>query len=227
MVLKRKEDAYPIFGKCLAFTIDPFWRKILEGFIKGKFPRGMSVYKGSIYLKKGSLSAQINLNQTPLVIFQELIHNLREILEFYSPFERKRNQKDLEAARKEIDSVLSGEWKKIKKKKYREDIILRYIEDIKVRLRLNMSEMNHLDRVIHSGMAFHTINTEDFEYQNGRIVTINGLYWDPVNREFYTREEVKMPKSSAKEKSKSINPYDTWKKFLEREHKRNTSNCDD
>ena len=219
MAPRKKEAYYPIFEECLQFTIDPYWRCVFADFIKGKFPRGMGVGKDIIYLKRGTKTARVVLTQQPMQLFQNIVFELQNVLELKSHFDRCRNQKDLEAARKEIDMILQLPWTKIRKKKFKEDIILSFVEEIKLRYRLRFSEMQQLLRTINSSMTFHVLESKDVQYQQGKIVSIDGLYWDSNNREFYTREGCNFPKPTTKAKLSHINPYDSWSTFVEKEVK--------
>jgi len=219
MAPRKRVTNYPIFETCLQYTIDPYWCGVFGDFVKGKFPKGMVVSNDTIYFKRGTKTATVSLQLQSIELFQKIITALQDILELRSHFDRCRNQNDLEAAKAEINTMLQLDWTKIRKKKFKDDIILSFAEDIKHKYRLRFSEMKQLLRTINSGLTFHQLNAKDFNYIQGRIVNIEGLYWDPNSREFYTRDECSFPKSSSKKKPDYIDPYSVWSSYVEKEVK--------
>jgi ABC-type Fe3+/spermidine/putrescine transport system ATPase subunit len=181
---------YPFFSRCEKYTLDPFWKEYFINFSHNKFPQGMKYdpAKKSVILKDGSKNEIIPIPEGDSVAtFQVVMKILKEKLKLQSTRELKVQRKEIEDSIKEqqsIQEVNNKDWKKIRPKNLKDQLIMDYIANLKEKYTLSLYEVKKVASTIQLGFQFKHISAEDIEYSDGVVQNITNLKYSKKTREF-------------------------------------------
>lgn len=171
---------FPIFNKCKNFTLDPYWKDLFDDLSYNKFPSGFRYdpTNNCVIIKLGTKREMITVPSTPIELFQVLIKIFKEKL-------GKRSTRDLQIQKEEITTMkskiainLNCEWKKIKPKHAKQQILMDYITRLKVEHQMSATDAKKLLAMVQLGFQFHAIKPDDVIYENGVIKDIKGIKYD-------------------------------------------------
>lgn len=216
-----KEDmsvaVHPVFLECKNYTLDPYWKEKFDNFSRNRFPAGVkydSNHQNLILKLDGKKTEIIALPiDDPAYTFQIMMKILQERLNM-------RSNRDIILQKEELDNFcnqnicdMDCEWKKIKPKNLKEQLIMDYIAKLKEKYNLNAKEVKNVASVIQLGFYFRSLSQEDVEFSNGVINNINNLTFDKKTRKFTTPECGSVTK--VMEKTNQANKFYTGvKKFI-------------
>jgi hypothetical protein len=95
-------------------------------------------------------------------------------------------EENLEEQKAKAQENMMCEWKKIKPRNLKDQLIMDYIATLKTKYSLTPAEVRHLTSVVQLGFQFHSLTSSDVEYNNGVIENINNLEFCPKTRKFTT-----------------------------------------
>jgi len=208
---------HPIFLECKNYTFDPYWKEKFDNFSKNKFPQGVRYdanHQNLILKIDGKKTEIIALPvEDPAYTFQILMKILQERLNM-------RSNRDITLQKEEMDNFCSQnvcemecEWKKIKPKNLKDQLIMDYIAKLKEKHNLNDRETKNLVSTIQIGFQFRSLSQEDVEFSNGTIHNIENLTFDKKTRKF-TVPEYGAPTKAANKTVKIDKFYSGMKKFI-------------
>ena len=184
---------YPIFEECGKFTLDPYWQDIFSECAGGKFPKGMKYDPTSqtAYIKsEGKLrSVAYCLTNEPTSDFTTLMTIFRTQLNLHSTRDIKTNLETIESAERTSEDCPT-EWKKIKPKSRKDDMILNFVLEKQRKRKLTTTQTKHLLAVIQTGIQFKSLIPEDINIEDGRIKSISGLRYNKNKKEFYLKRGI-------------------------------------
>lgn len=208
---------HPIFLECKNYTLDPYWKEKFDNFSRNKFPPGVrydSNHQNLILKLDGKKTEIIALPiEDPAYTFQIMMKILQQRLNM-------RSNRDITLQKEEMDEFctqnaceMDCEWKKIKPKNLKEQLIMDYIAKLKEKYDLNNKEVKHVASVIQLGFYFRSLSQEDVEFSNGVITNIANLKFNKKTRQFSTPEYGTVTK--VMEKTNQVNKfYSGMKKFI-------------
>jgi hypothetical protein len=157
-----------------------------------------SAHKNLILRLEGKRSEVIALpDDRPSETFQIMMNVLKGRLNM-------RSTRDLQIGKKALDDVLKKrtvelgcEWKKIKPRHTRDQLMMDYIADLKLYYELNLTEYRKLVCTIQLAFQFKSLTPDDVVYdiEQGKVTDITGLSFNATTREF---EVPKCPAVSTK-----------------------------
>lgn len=181
---------YDIFDSCKRFTLDPYWRDRLRECSTGKFPRGMSFDASTniVRIRIGDIRKKIKLGTDPK-------RNITILLTIFSKYLGLVSNRDLELDREKMHklkeekiSFIHCEWKQIRPRYVREQLLCDYVSKLAEKYKLSESATRKLSALISIAFEFKAITTNDIEYSNGKITKINNLRFDKKNKRFLVPE---------------------------------------
>lgn len=182
---------HPCFRECQDFTLDQYWKDILFACACNKFPRGVRYDSstGTLYVRTPSTGGKtkveaIDLPEKPEEAYKVLVGVFRDKLGMYS-------SRDLQIKKKELDEIqnqrrvnMDCEWKKLKPRSIKDLMIMNYVSRMKEEHNLTPKEAKQLLSTIQLGFQFKELNSEDVEYADREIKSINGLEYIETERKW-------------------------------------------
>ena len=210
----KKEIVYPIFLECCQHASDTFWENVFEDLAYGKTPYGTYISKDFLccsYRKK-DFSYKIERKDAKQV--HDEVHNLLITkLGLFSPQERVKQKKDFD----EYESSMRfsrNSWSSIRKKSIKELLIELFVTRMKNEYSLSLKQSRHLLSAIFMAMVFKVITSDDIEYEEGGIQSIDGIDFSKgqviINRNLYNLNVSVAPRLVLDKSRMS----DNWTKYL-------------
>lgn len=204
-----------IFEECKNYTLDSYWKSIFSDCARNKFPDGIARYDASknvLYLKKAGAGRKkiyevVSIPKGDSVdIFKAMMKIFREMLGMMSAKDSQVSNVEMDSTGKKHGKVMIDcEWKKIRPRYLKDQLLLRYASELQVKHGLSAAEVKNLNSVISIGFKFKQFSSDDVEYADGKIYDIRGLIFDEKKRIFYAEHT---PDVSGKtEKSSSANHF--------------------
>lgn len=190
MYVVKMSVIYPFFSRCEKYTLDPFWKEHFVNFSHNKFPQGMKYdpMKKSVILKTGTKNEIIPIPEDDAVAtFQTMTKILKDKLGLQSTRELKVQRKEIEQSIEEqqkIQEVNNEDWKKIRPKNLKDQLIMDYIAHLKEEYSLSQSEVKQVASAIQLGFQFKHISAEDIDYSDGVVHNIKNLRYNKKKRTF-------------------------------------------
>tara|TARA_Y100000389_G_scaffold203882_2_gene253929 strand:+ start:2453 stop:3121 length:669 start_codon:yes stop_codon:yes gene_type:complete len=210
----RKEIIYPIFLECSQFTTDIFWQNIFEDLAYGITPYG--TYFSKDYLccnyKKKEFNYKIEKKDSN-TLFKEVYNILTKKLGLLSQIQKIERKKDFVDFEDKIKDSRKT-WNDIRKKNIKELLIEQYAVKMKNKFSLSIKQSRQLFKVIIIALVLKIITTNDIHYENGSILKIQGIDFEPkkiiFERNLYKIEFNFSPNIIIEKKLMS----DNWEKYL-------------
>lgn len=172
----RKELLYPQFLEILKFEEDPFWKSIFEEMAYGICPYGSYLNKGFLCCNfKGKEFNYKIENSNDEKLYQDVKNLLFKKVGIQSSLDRIKNIEDFKKSQEELSDILQNKWSSIKKKSLKDHFIENYVIDCKKTYNLTDIEVKKLLFLIHFGILFKKIQNKDIKYENGKILSIDGI----------------------------------------------------
>jgi hypothetical protein len=188
----KKEIIYPVFLECCQYVDDIFWENIFQELAYGKAPYGTYISKDFLCCsyKKKEFTYKIEKKDAE-TIYTEVYNLLTKKLGLLSHKEKIKKRKaftDVEKSMKESRK----NWCDIKKKNMKDLLIELYVSRMKTKHNLTIKQARYLLSIIMLAMVFKVITTEDINYKEGHIISIEGIDFLKkqviINRDLYNLE---------------------------------------
>lgn len=212
-----KRVIYPIFIECATRTTDPFWKEQFELLAYNKFPQELRYdpTHSNFILRVDKKSEVIGLppGDDPTdpdrvsEIFKTTISILKTRLNMRSTRDLKTQKDRMSDTLQKDAQDIDCEWKKIKPKCVKEQLIMAYLSELSIKHQLTPLEYKQLVAAVYLGLQFKSISSDDIIYKSGKVLDIKHLSFDKTTRKFSTPE----PKvcGSKTEKSIAKNKFDS------------------
>lgn len=179
---------HPIFDACKSFTLDPYWKEVFSNFARNRFPQGVrydAIHRTIVLRMDANKKPEvIALSDKPTETFQTMMRILREILGMRSARDLKLQREQMEDANQKRLVDLKCEWKKIKPKNVKDQLIMDYITRLNEEYKLTTAELKQLIAIVQLGFQFHCLTSDSVVYVDGRVEKIEDLEFDPDTRIF-------------------------------------------
>lgn len=154
-----------IFEDCKEYVISDHWIKIFDDCKKGKLPNGIEYDPENNILIQGENEVQLG---------DDSFENFNKMTEIF-----KENEGE-----KDDESICALEWKDVKTKTNKDNIILNYIFELKDEYDLNANDIEYLLSQIQIGMQLKLIDSGDIDMIDGRIEEIRNIEFNPETKRF-------------------------------------------
>lgn len=209
---------HPIFEECKNYTLDPFWKEKFSNFACNKFPHGIRYDSahGNLILKlDGKRTEVIGLPESdPSLVFKIVMKILKEKLDMNSNRDIKIRKEEMENFSQKGICDLNCEWKKIKPKHLKDQLITDYIAKLKQKHDLSPVEVKNLISVVQLGFQFRAFSQDSVDYSDGVVKNIEGLVFDSKTRKFKTPEYASSGNKTIEKNSSTGKFYPAFKKFM-------------
>ena len=171
---------FPTIFEARSFSLDPYWQDLLEQCSQGKFPRGVKPSReNSLAIFSGTKSREIiALSSDPLETFKTMMDIFKNKLGLTSDRDQHRQRNELIELRTRLKLDTECTWKSIKNKRLRNKILLNFVLTCQTKYHLTASETTQLFSLLHLGLTFKSITSNDIDYRDGVIHSIAGLDFD-------------------------------------------------
>jgi hypothetical protein len=209
------ELVYPFFIKCCIYTDDIFWKFVFEDLAYGKTPYGIYLTKNFLCCnyKGKEFSYKIDSKKNPQKLFNEVYDILHKKFGLLSKNDKVRRKKMFEDTEIEIQDN-NKNWRKIRKKSIKQNIIEKYSIDKKNKYNLSNFQMKRIFSIVVIGLIFKTITFDKIVYSDGKISDINGISFSPgriiVSPDIYNINSILSPEIIINENNMS----DNWDKYF-------------
>jgi hypothetical protein len=188
---------FPIFAECKNYTLDPYWIEQFTNFACNKFPPGLKYdpVNGCITIKILKKTEMVNLPPETDIpkFFQTMMFIMKDKLGMRSNRDIKIQKDKIKNDLKQRGTEIGSEFKKIKSKHLKDQLIMDYITSLKQEYDLTGSEYNKLVATIHLAFQFKAFTPGDVECSEGSIVKIEGLEYDESTHTFSIPSYAKIP----------------------------------
>jgi len=217
-----KEIINDIFVDCAKVTSDPFWVEKFNLAAIGKFPTNFTYHDTTLTYKKGAKTNKIVLSNNVKEAANAFMDFLRNNKSIFSPLDEQRVI-DTQSNREQISvSEIPLTWE-TSSKKIKECLISYYVVDMMKMMNLTTEQAYQLKKIINTGIFSNLLDKNNIKLQNNRIISIEGLLYDPHNAIFYIDPSLVPSKHASYTKKKPTNniPKDTipqfnikWEKYI-------------
>jgi hypothetical protein len=229
-IRKTKEIIYPVFKECSELITDDYWCKLFDDLSRGKCPKGIIIYNGILTSSYKRINLNYNfINLKPEEIIKELPDILKNNAYIYSNTDILKN-KELKSAKTEYSSLKKcNDWKKIKNKKMKENLITNYCLLLKKQYKLSSPQTKSLYMTIRDAIFYYkTHKSNDIIMKDGNIslikdIEINLEYNLFINNRFKNEwNETKTITLGKMEQDFLISKWDNYITFIVKEFSINT-----
>lgn len=195
MGTKERAIIFPIFEECKNYTLDRCWMDWFSNFACNRFPPGVKYdpKHKNLIIKIGNKTDVIALPDDPPQLFVTLMAVMKQKLGMRSTRDLKIQKEEIENMMKQRSTELECDFKKIKPKHLKDQLIMNYIISLKEKYGLTSSEYSTVISLVHLGFQFKSITPDDVVYENGVIQHINGLQYNAKKRKFTLPAYAKIP----------------------------------
>ena len=207
---------YPFFLNCCNYTQDTFWKYIFEDLSYGKAPYGTYITKNFLCCnyKSKEFSYKIEADKDSKILYTEVHNLLFKKLGLMSDNDKINKRKTFDNTSDEIKITNTTNWSLIKKKTIKNTIIENYVISMKDLHQLTNNQSKKLLSIIIIGLIFKTITNQDINYENSKILDIEGIDFSPtkiiINKNIYDLETSISPEIIIDKKVMA----DNWEKHL-------------
>lgn len=208
------ELLYPCFIECCKYTDDIYWKFIFEDLAYGKTPYGVYFSKDFLCcnFKNKEFTYKVETKKSAKLLYEEIYNVLHNKFGLLSKQDQIMQKKMFENTQEELQNR-NHDWKSIKKKSIKQNLIEKYAIDMKKKHKLSNKKMKRLFSLIVLGLIFKTITIDQIVYKNGSIHKIIGISYK--NGDFSFAPVEKTEKSSQPEIILDQNTMAThWPKYL-------------
>lgn len=206
MGARERSIIFPIFEECKNYTLDQCWMDWFSNFACNKFPPGVKYdpKHNNLILKVGKTMEIIALPEDPANLFSTLMSVMKQKLGMRSTRDIKIQKDEIENAIKQRNIDLECDFKKIKPKHLKDQLIMNYIIHLKEKYGLDSNEYNVVASMVQLGFQFKSITPDCVIYEDGAIQSIEGLEFDEKKRKFtipsYPKVATKIEKITSTDK---------------------------
>jgi hypothetical protein len=206
---------YPIFLQCLQFTEDTFWQGIFHNLAYGKTPEGTYISNNMIICKQKNKNFQYRINplDNPEEVYTILYNFYSNKLNILSSNELVKKKLEFENYTVNFNTTYPT-WNSIRRKNIQDTLIENFVIEIRTKYNLSLKQMRSLHTLISIGRMLKVIQTKDIQYENGKILSINGIEF--ANKRIIFDKEMynSSVEVSNTNEEKIYYLSDLWEKFI-------------
>ena len=202
----KKEITYPIFLKLASVQEDTFWKYIYEDLSYGKCPYGIYIQNDYIcsFIKGKEFSYHFDNKEEHLQEIHNLLKNKAGIL----------SEKEKIQQKEDFFLKKNNEKKFINKKFLRENLIQNFVIEQGKTFNIGAEHKRNLISFLYNAFLFKVIQINDIEFNNGEIISINGIEFRPqqiiIQKKLFQNNFV----LNTIEEEKKTNIYQLWFQYI-------------
>jgi len=207
---------YPQFLKCVQHTDDVFWQNIFTDLAYGKTPYGIYIAKNDFLccsFKNREFNYKIE-NKSGEVLYKEIFKLFSTKMNILSNVQKLEMKDKFKILQK--NNILNSDWASIKKKNLKDYSIEKYVIEMKNKHSLNIKQTKRLFSIITICAIFKIINTENINYEDGNIQSIDCINFENgkvlFDENLFINNISKNPEIVLDNK---VYMYDNWNKYIE------------
>lgn len=178
-VRRKQEPVHRIFYLCSALTADEDWQKFLKDCSFGKFPRGVRFENGALKWTKKKQAFVEHLPKDTDQAYEVINHIFRECLNIRTVKEKKAAKTRFNQAKAEARIQT---WRDASTIGARNSLLRNYVQMLSSIYFFSESEARELLVLLEITVSNKLLDPSRIEIQDGRIVQIQGLLFDPFTR---------------------------------------------
>lgn len=175
---------FPFFDQLMKLETDPYWISFFDEAATGKLPRNFRYYNNIINYRAKTKNIEVCLPEDLLEASKVIKLFVLENAGIISPTDLLNKQMEEERYISEMGDIEITSWNQIRSDKQQNIIISIFVDNIGEYYNLNTDERRILIQNIKIGILAGYVNSENIEFDNNQIIRIDGLEYDPENREF-------------------------------------------
>lgn len=177
MPSSSRNKTYPIFLEASEWTMIDYWKTIFVQCGEGKFPKGMSISKGVIYVNKGSKTLKWELPKEPqevLILCKKIFEENLGMKATQEKLKEKDDFRQYQASnRQALEEKEITRIKDVRKKEEKLRLIDEYVLNQGKELGMTLKEKQRLKNAILTGIALKMI--KDITFVDNKITEIEGI----------------------------------------------------
>lgn len=179
---RNKGILHKVFNDCAEYATDDFWADFLKKCAAGKFPRGVKYENGVITCRRSKIVFTESIPEKPEEALKIILVIFGEKLGIRSKTERKVSRDKFDKYRK---SIVIKDWKSIKRKAVKTSMINVYVMRQKKKYNLTNDEACKMLYSINAAISLGTIKPVNVIMEDGKIICIDGVFFDEYSRTTY------------------------------------------
>jgi|SRR5579885_880454 len=187
---KRKEPIHRIFYICSTYTPDEAWSEFLKDCSFGKFPKGVKFEDGAIKCTRKKQSFVQYIPSDTEKALEVILNVFRDKLGIKTTKEKKSASIKLDKCREESRIK---DWKQASTIALKNALLKHFAEKYVRENYMDEDEHRKLLIILNVGISTKLIQPGDINMINGQIVNIQGLNFNPYNREISLKGYLKTP----------------------------------
>ncbi len=177
-IRRDREVRYPLIETASKHTDDSYWRSVISDIARNKCPKKVMVDSTKIQIHAKRNIYVINYNDySPELLVEEIKNNLKKLLNMYSELDIDQDQANINEQFAGFLNVTElNDWKKIKSKKLKEDLLVHYVIQLKKEFNMSWSIANKSLKILDDAIFnIRTHRSDDIEMRNGKLLNINDI----------------------------------------------------
>lgn len=204
---------HPIFQEYKNVTDDDFWEGIFDRASRGKFLKNFSVKEGKMVKFNNGKLDEVTLYEEPYYGSEQVIRFMQKY-GYLSDEDRKlRKEEESNITQSKADDLIT--WSSINgKAKKKKHVILQFCNDYQEKFNLTDEQRDSFFTIINLGFQIGSLTASDIEFSNGKIIAINGIFYDENRKSYFVNTDrkikIELPEAKKKTTKKSKTCLDMW-----------------
>jgi len=216
---KEKDILFPIFQECILYLEGDFWKKFFDDISRGKKTKNILINNKTICTstKRGGFTYDYTGKDAKLI--SEELKNILINIGICSDEDIKSNNSIKVASNEYLKLTEENEWKKVKNKKMKDQLITDFVISQKSKYKLNWECAKNLySLIVNSFFVYKTHKSEDVVMNESKIEKIQDIVWNEqlnifVNNRLNDENDYDINKNK-KETNTLLNKYSKYIKSL-------------
>jgi len=172
----RREIMFPVFLECCEISEDPYWKSIYEDLAYGRTVEGTYISKGFLRCNHKGKSFSYKLDKTdPEEVCKDIYRIFSTKLGIQSMSEKHRQAMTFYDKETCLKNTVTS-WADIRKKSVKELLIELFVFAECRKYSLPIKTARYILSLIYLGTAFKVLPANCIEFEDGHIVSIDGLH---------------------------------------------------
>lgn len=202
----KKNVIFPIFIKCAEICKDDFWKQLFEDMGYGKHPKNIFISDMTINIGKNKPAFSF-VNLTEQEIVTNLIPFLQNHTSLYSCSDLKKRKLLIQQLKIEKEYINNIKWHQIRKTTHKKIFLLNFVDAKRAEFNLSWDKAINLYNLLLAEI-FKQGMSKKIEYQNGSIISIEGLEF--IDGNFIIEKE----DESKNKVSKTQKKFTKWENYI-------------
>ncbi len=170
----------PFFLECGECIKDDFWKSVFTDAAQGKWPRNFSYINNQIVWKKNRGKGVITLvvPDNPAEAMSKIKNFLKNYGGIRSKLDLHREQEEKTNSLDQNELLINKSWSGITKKTTKKYLLNEFCRNIAQQFSITVYEYRQLITVVNQSLMSGRLTNKDVRFNNGIIISINGLLFN-------------------------------------------------